>query len=402
MISVRYIIVFFLSLSQDLLIGQVKNALDVLVKHKTVYAETICVEFQGLSQFESNYEKKQIGNKIGFIQKDKDKSFGLSTIVYYEQNKYCLKNIKGETRVLTPYENHKWEESVRDTFVFYPYNILRTFTKFYFKGISYKDTAVCKVRLLTDTIYNKIQCKHVQFEANLKAPPLDSFFIETYSMLKKDLFFNVKTGLLVGFKEQVHYTTGEKTVEEFKYGIKVYTDSGLINKRFASINNQFPADRKYTPKKLSDYTTHSIDTGMYFLPKIKMINLKDSSLINKMGFKFVLIDFWYRQCAPCLAATPILIELQNKFASKKFTVIGLNPFDADGAIESISRVKGINFPQARISLKNVQNDLGIFAYPTFLIVKEDGKVIKKFNELNQKEISDYLNNLITSERLLSL
>jgi len=103
--------------------------------------------------------------------------------------------------------------------------------------------------------------------------------------------------------------------------------------------------------------------------------------------KVVLVNFWATWCEPCKVEIPWLIEMQNKYGSKGFTVLGI-AMDDDG--ESVVApfvekqrydVRGqkspINYPLAIGDDKVADKFGGLLGYPTSILISRDGKVLKR-------------------------
>src|SRR5262249_27213159 len=65
-------------------------------------------------------------------------------------------------------------------------------------------------------------------------------------------------------------------------------------------------------------------------PLVAMKNLegKDVSLADYKG-KVVLVNFWATWCDPCRIEIPWLINMQNKYSARGFTILGV-AMDDDG------------------------------------------------------------------------
>src|ERR1700724_2646353 len=61
----------------------------------------------------------------------------------------------------------------------------------------------------------------------------------------------------------------------------------------------------------------------------KYLDDKDATLSQYKG-KVVLVNFWATWCEPCYIEIPWLIEMQQKYAAKGFTVLGI-AMDEEGA-----------------------------------------------------------------------
>ncbi len=97
-----------------------------------------------------------------------------------------------------------------------------------------------------------------------------------------------------------------------------------------------------------------------------------------------LIYFWFYGCPPCVKIAPELAELQRRFGSKNFTVLGVN---ADRLLEletsdaqraDYVRKAGFTFPLAHLN-KKMQEDYGsVSVYPTLFLVDSDGVIQKHY------------------------
>lgn len=114
--------------------------------------------------------------------------------------------------------------------------------------------------------------------------------------------------------------------------------------------------------------------------------------------KVVLLNFWATWCDPCRSEIPELIELQQKYAAKGFTVLGVDVdeegpsavtkfvdkerFDVNGAQAQI------NYPTVVGSDDTAEQLGGLFGYPTTILIGRDGKEIKRLvGPINYDEMS---------------
>jgi thiol-disulfide isomerase/thioredoxin len=130
---------------------------------------------------------------------------------------------------------------------------------------------------------------------------------------------------------------------------------------------------------------------------LKDLDGKDVSLSQFKG-KVVLINFWATWCNPCYIEIPWLIEMQQKYGDKGFTVLGVS-MDEEGKSEVAPfvakerfNVNGQKLPMSYPIL--LGNDAmadkfgGLLGYPTSILVSRDGKVIKRITGLiSYEEIS---------------
>lgn len=109
------------------------------------------------------------------------------------------------------------------------------------------------------------------------------------------------------------------------------------------------------------------------------LRLHDGTTVNLKDLKgkVLLLDFWYRGCAPCLQAIPDLIALQEEFKGD-LVIIGINPYDMQEDVADYLAYKKMNYPSTFKNGDNIQKILGvkIELYPTTLLYDPQGKLVK--------------------------
>jgi thiol-disulfide isomerase/thioredoxin len=129
----------------------------------------------------------------------------------------------------------------------------------------------------------------------------------------------------------------------------------------------------------------------------KDLDGKDLTVAQYKG-KVVLVNFWATWCDPCRVEIPWLIEMQQKYGAKGFTVLGIamdedgrkvvapfvekERFDVNGAKEQM------NYPIVIGSDAIADKFGGLLGYPTSVLIDRDGKVIKRVTGIiSRDEIS---------------
>ena len=121
--------------------------------------------------------------------------------------------------------------------------------------------------------------------------------------------------------------------------------------------------------------------------RLKDLDGKDVTLSDLRG-KVVFVNFWATWCGPCQDEIPSLIDMQNQYAAKGFTVVGI-AMDEEGksvvapfVAKELYDVKGqklhINYPILLGSDEASDKFGGILGYPTSFLISRGGKQIMKF------------------------
>src|SRR5437016_5695684 len=127
-------------------------------------------------------------------------------------------------------------------------------------------------------------------------------------------------------------------------------------------------------------------------PEVTFIDLdsKDSTLSRYKG-KVVLVNFWATCCDPCYIEIPWLIEMQQKYEAKGFTVLGIS-MDEEGkaAVDPFLAKERFNVNGLKLPMNYpivIGNDEvadkfgGLLGYPTSFLISRDGKIVKKVQGL---------------------
>jgi thiol-disulfide isomerase/thioredoxin len=117
----------------------------------------------------------------------------------------------------------------------------------------------------------------------------------------------------------------------------------------------------------------------------KGLDGKEVSLASLKG-KVVVVNFWATWCEPCQIEIPWMIEFQNKYAGKGFTIIGA-AMDDEGASVVAPYVEKekfdvdgqklpINYPVVLGNDDIGEKFGGILGLPTSFVITRDGKIAK--------------------------
>ena len=107
--------------------------------------------------------------------------------------------------------------------------------------------------------------------------------------------------------------------------------------------------------------------------------------------KVVLVNFWATWCDPCYVEIPWLIEMQQKYEPKGFTVLGISmdedgkaavaPFLAKERFNVNGQKLPMNYPIVLGTDEVADKFGGLLGYPTSFLISRDGKIVKKVQGL---------------------
>ena len=162
----------------------------------------------------------------------------------------------------------------------------------------------------------------------------------------------------------------------FLIGVTIKLDKATRLKPKGSVSNTVKADANAgTPAP--DVTFKDLDG-------------KDVPLSSYRG-QVVLVNFWATWCDPCYVEIPWLIEMQQKYGSKGFTVLGIAlddegksdvlPFLAKERFNVNGQKLPMNYPIVLGNDDVATKFGGLLGYPTSFLISKDGKEIKKIQGL---------------------
>jgi len=175
-------------------------------------------------------------------------------------------------------------------------------------------------------------------------------------------------------------------------GLTYYADK----KTRVSSNVAIAARKDYSPDK-------SIGTPA---PEVHFKDLdgKDISLGDYNG-KVVLVNFWATWCDPCREEIPWLINMQQKYAAKGFTVLGIamdeegkkvvQPYVSTEHFDVNSQKLTMNYPIVIGNDDIAEKFGGLLGYPTSVLISRDGKQVKRITGIiSEGEMSHAIESLL--------
>jgi peroxiredoxin len=96
--------------------------------------------------------------------------------------------------------------------------------------------------------------------------------------------------------------------------------------------------------------------------------------LDELKGNVVLLDFWIKNCGPCIQSVPHLNELRNTFKDEKLKIISINSYDAKEDVKRFYDKHKIKYT-VLMNGKDVATSYGVSGFPAFFILDKTGKII---------------------------
>ncbi len=125
------------------------------------------------------------------------------------------------------------------------------------------------------------------------------------------------------------------------------------------------------------------------VPDVSFKDLQGAS-VTLAGYegKVVVVNFWATWCEPCQAEIPLMIEMQQKYSARGFTILGVamddegksavEPFVQKQRFDVNGQPTAMNYPIVLGNDNIAQKFGGLIGLPTTLVISRDGKIVKRF------------------------
>lgn len=107
--------------------------------------------------------------------------------------------------------------------------------------------------------------------------------------------------------------------------------------------------------------------------------------------KVVLVNFWATWCEPCRVEIPWLIEFQQKYSDRGFTILGVAmdeegnnvvaPYVENERFTVQGKPQAMNYPIFLGNDEIAEKFGGIIGYPTSVLITRDGRQVKRITGL---------------------
>ncbi len=145
----------------------------------------------------------------------------------------------------------------------------------------------------------------------------------------------------------------------------LYTSLCLLLYGFGGVSAVFAKEHELSPSSYGDYdfTLTTVDG--------KQVRLSD------YHGKVVLVNFWETWCPPCVAETPSLVQLYNKYKDQGFVLISIMKSSEEAKVTKFIDQFHIPYAIGQDSTGEIHYRYQVFAIPTIFLFGPDGKLIRR-------------------------
>ena len=147
----------------------------------------------------------------------------------------------------------------------------------------------------------------------------------------------------------------------------------------------------YNEYKEKSDTRLTIIKGKSEAPNFKLPFYDSNNLIslNEIKSKFILLEFWMKNCGYCIQAVPKLNDISNKFDKEHLEVVGINSSDNRINIKSFYEKNKPLFKTLYDENGKITRNFGVDAFPQVVLLDTNRKVVYS-GSFNVEEIEKIL------------
>jgi len=116
----------------------------------------------------------------------------------------------------------------------------------------------------------------------------------------------------------------------------------------------------------------------------------------EFGGKVVLLNFWATWCPPCREEIPDLKQIQQEFANRGFTVVGLSVDREARKVQNFLEGTPLNYPVGIVG-PSISQAYGVSSIPATFLIDQSGKVVFQtvgYSPSEMNRIRDRINELL--------
>ena len=225
---------------------------------------------------------------------------------------------------------------------------------------------------LSETHLNDKPCYLVNILMKQSGEP-DPYFGIICLRYEINIWIDKSNYLPIQFSEAFDNIDGPDTVSQYEELKLVSFDPKVDESKLTlkSIPDEM-VQRDYVPHKAPEPLAEGTSAPDWSLPTLT----GDTVRLADLRGKVVLLDFFYKSCAPCCAALPILQSLHEKYKDRGVVVVGIDPYDNPVKDEMVTFLakRGITYT-VLFSDHKLTETYHVHGFPTLFILDRDGKIV---------------------------
>jgi peroxiredoxin len=231
-----------------------------------------------------------------------------------------------------------------------------------------KDTMINKVQILGFEEVKGEKCYKIQTGASQNS---DKIKTEAYIFVSTKTFLPVRQ--LVKFENIIGQA---KEIQTFDYWVSDFKAEVLPVHQFAKESfSNYKREKNFMPSQDENKTSLlpvSSNAPNWELPLLSGGTLNFSNLKGKI----IVMDFWYKACAPCQKQMIALQKLHDQFEKNKVVFIGVNTIDdpEKDKLELFLKNRNITMPSV-YNGRSIESKYGVSASPALFIIDKEGKIL---------------------------
>ena len=344
-----------------------------------------CQSIRG-GHYEAEFRIKYMGSKdtsscilsCDFVKDTTDKVFGKrfhSIEKYPTWTRYSIYTDEefahGSDKELERMPRIAWErkiEALRHNFEFYA--PLTDQDTYLLSNVDSPDDSLVTYSLADTTIDGKA-CYDV---ICLDTTPKRDIFGGTWLRNEMRIWIDKQTYLPIQFYTVQVLLEDKDTLCQYTYDKLLSFDTTINYSRFTL--ESLPAEmivKDYKPRKSVKPLGRGKPAPEWTLPTLS----GDSISLADLRGKIVLIDFFYKGCAPCGAALPTLQRMHEKYKDQGVVIIGIDPLDdpvKDDMADFIEK-RSVGYTVV-FSDRELPQKYRVTGYPTLFFINREGKIVK--------------------------
>jgi thiol-disulfide isomerase/thioredoxin len=206
--------------------------------------------------------------------------------------------------------------------------------------------------------YSRWRSEYILLKQNADTAALDSFLLRTYAENIDNLF---------------SFTIGSRYVDVHQNDkLKLYALLPLIATQTKEIKEHFGFSF------LNERLLGIIGNDVIRLSDHPLIDAgNQTSYAKTLNAKYVILDFWFVGCLPCMKDHEKIVKLMPVLKKKQVELISISNDESYIKWKTYLQENKYLWQQYKINPegKNIIGQLGITTYPTYILLDEKGKII---------------------------